>query len=264
MPREQVPKVEASLLRYSDFLCQRDAETETSTVLVSNLPDPGPISKVIQMIEKIGLDDNYGSEDDEPRGVKEMRHVLDEGIVVRFYFTEDADSFRHFYNGGYWENNTLYIRLHHGSEMEELLHRNSNQNTKLFVGGVCGLINNDTQNVSNPIALNEEQIDPSGFAFIFLSVTDAVAIVDKYPKGMRLRTRRNIWPLPPKDKKGAAAFAAARAKMASNSIHVKITAPLASNPLPSGKPALALPSVPEVSLSAKPIPFPQADTFVNK
>jgi hypothetical protein len=61
VPREQVPKADSALLRYTDFVRQRDAEIKSSTVFVSNLPNSNPIKNVNQMIEKIGLDGTYNT-----------------------------------------------------------------------------------------------------------------------------------------------------------------------------------------------------------
>jgi hypothetical protein len=101
--REQVPKADSALLRYTEFVRQRDAETKSSTVFVSNLPKSSPIKNVNQMIEQIGIDESYDDDEgEELHGVKSIRiHPDEEGVLVRFYSAGDAAHFRHSYNGDY-------------------------------------------------------------------------------------------------------------------------------------------------------------------
>jgi hypothetical protein len=170
------------------------------------------------MIEKIGLDGTYDDdEDDELHGVKNMRiHPDEEGVLVRFYFVVDAAHFRHSYNDDYWKNNTLNVHYRPDTEIEELLHEesgHSKDDTKLFLGGVRGMTTKDIRSTFRPVVLNDVKII-NEFAFVFLAIVDAVAVVDKNPNGMRLSNGRKIYPSPLKDKKDAAAFAAARAKIA--------------------------------------------------
>jgi hypothetical protein len=218
VPREQVPKADSALPRYTEFVRQRDVETKSSTVFVSNLPNSNPIKNVNQMIEKIGLDGTYDDdEDDKLHGVKNMRiHPDEEGVLVRFYSVVDAAHFRHSYNGNYWKNNTLHVHYRPDTEIEELLHEqsgHSKDNTKLFLGGVRCKTTEDIRSTFRPVILNNVKII-NGFAFVFLATADAVAVVDKRPNGMRLSNGRKIYPSPPKDKKDVAAFAAACAKIA--------------------------------------------------
>jgi hypothetical protein len=87
---EQVLKEDSTLPRYTDFVRQRDSETKSSTVLVSNLPNSGPLKNVNEMIERIGLDDCYHKDDndEELHGVKSIRiHPAEEGVLVHFYST---------------------------------------------------------------------------------------------------------------------------------------------------------------------------------
>jgi hypothetical protein len=140
----------------------------------------------------------------------------EEGILVRFYSAGDAAHFRHSYNGDYWKNNTLHVQYRPDTEIEGLLHEQSGHskaNTKLFLGGVRGMTTKDIRSTFRPVVLNDVKII-NEFAFVFLAIVDAVAVVDKNPNGMRLSNGRKIYPSPLKDKKDAAAFAAARAKIA--------------------------------------------------
>jgi hypothetical protein len=256
---EQVPKEDSTLPRYTDFVRQRDSETKSSTVLVSNLPNSGPLKNVNEMIERIGLDDCYDNDDDEDKelhGVKNIRiHPDEEGVLVRFYSAQDAAAFRASYKGDYWKNNTLHVEFRPDSEMEEILQEQnaSKDNTMLFVGNVRSMNADAIKAAFFPVVLNNVQTTAKGFAFVFLATVDAVAIVDKYPNGMRLRAGGKIYPSPPKGKKDAAAFAVARAKVAATP---KVAGPVASKPVQRNLPVtpkVAQPVLRAVPPSAKPV-----------
>jgi hypothetical protein len=215
------------------------------------------------MIEKIGLDGTYDDDDgedgeEELHGVKNMRiHPDEEGILVRFYSAGDAAHFRHSYNGDYWKNNTLHVQYRPDAEIEELLHErsgNSKDSTKLFVGGVRGLTIEEICSAFRPVVLNDVKIAKE-FAFVFLASVDAVAIVDEHQNGMRLPNGRKIYPSPLKDKKDAAAFAAARAKMAAAP---KGLVPVASKPVQH-----AFPVALKVAQLSRPTALPSMKTVVN-
>jgi hypothetical protein len=184
-------------------------------------------------------------------------HPDEEGILVRFYSAGDAAHSRHSYNGDYWKNNKLHVQYRPDTEIEGLLHEQSGHskaNTKLFLGGVRGMTTEDIRSSFRHVALNDVKII-NGFAFVFLATVDAVAVVDKHPNGMRLSNGRKIYPSPPKDKKDAAAFAAARAKMAALP---KGLVPVASKPVQH-----ALPVALKVAQLSRPTALPSMKTVVN-
>jgi hypothetical protein len=113
---------------------------------------------------------------------------------------------------------------------------------------------NSEDKVVEIIVLNDVKITRR-FALVFLATVDAVAIVDKHPNGMRLPNGRNIYPSPPKDKKDAAAFAAARAEIA--------TAPQDLAPVASKPVQRALPVAPKVAQLSWPTALPSMKTVVN-
>jgi hypothetical protein len=114
--------------------------------------------------------------------------------------------------------------------MEEILQEQnaSKDNTMLFVGNVRSMKADAIKAAFFPVVLNNVQTTAKGFAFVFLAAVDAVAIVDKYSNGMRIRAGGKIYPSPPKGKKDAAAFAVARAKVAATP---KVAGPVASKPV---------------------------------
>ncbi|KAF1847637.1 uncharacterized protein K460DRAFT_280946 [Cucurbitaria berberidis CBS 394.84] len=215
------PESDIDLLRHSDTIRHDSSVVTTTTVFVTHLPSSGPISNIYQMVEKIGWDEGYGygEEEGEVHGIKACK-IVDDGVLVQFECISDAYQFHGWYNGEYWKNDTLHVDFRLDSEMDELMEDErerkaaAKENTKLFVGSVRGLTADDINQAFHPIILDDVQVNTGGFAFIFLSMTDAIAILDKFPNGLKLRNGRKIYPNPPKDKKGAASLAAARVKIA--------------------------------------------------
>ena len=266
---EEFDSVKTDLISYSDFLNQPTGQP-TCTVMVTNLPSSAPIKNIHQMVEDMGMDDNYDEEDDELHGIKNIRIIPDEGVLVRFECRSDASSFQNVYNGEYWKNNTLHVEFRPDSEMEELMKQSvAKDSIKLFVGNTRGMTAADISYAAHPTTFIDVQVNAGGFAFVFLTAADAVQLVDKYPNGLKMRNGRKIYFSPPKDKKDASAFAAARANLAITATQDKLIDAARGKPAtpswpmsayaPSTNPAFAPPSQ-QVPVA----PVPPSQTWASK
>jgi RNA recognition motif-containing protein len=213
------------IMRYTDFVRNKDLVPATSTVFVSNLPNSGPKSNIYQMVEAIGMELPGQYDDNMPHGIKHDRCEVG-GVYVQFECIEDAQHFRTSFNGDYWKNNTLHVDFVDDAEIEVYLKPSTGtaigaatakQNVKLFVANTQGITADQIRNAVAPIVLNDANVC-GGFAFVFLAADDAVTVIDNFSKGPRVKGNRYVYPKPPdkdkKDKKDAASFAAARARLA--------------------------------------------------
>ncbi|KAF1917499.1 hypothetical protein BDU57DRAFT_528113 [Ampelomyces quisqualis] len=218
-PREKIPLTQSDLLCYSDFVREQGAETATATILVTNLPKSHPISNVKEMVENLGIGENYDSDDEEIHGIKDIQLTPNhQGVLVQFECSGDADSFHEHFHGSYWKNNTIHARFCPDTDMRNLLHginAPSKDNVKLFVGNVNGLTIANIQAAFKPIVLHDVRFLGPKAVFIFLNVKDAAIILEKNPNGLKLSNGRKIYPSAPKDAKDVAKLKAVHAKLAS-------------------------------------------------
>ena len=265
IPVEDGPANKERIIRYSDFVREENATPATSTVLISHLPNSGPISNVNDMMELTGME-NYSpfDEDGEPHGIKEIRFIPHQGVLVRFECIGDAKGFRSQFNGDYWKNDTLHVDFRPESEMDDLLELykpSEKPSMKLFVRNVRGVTASQITSALHPTVLNDVQVNAGGFAFIFLDADDAVTLINKFPNGVKIRGGPKVYLAAPsqKDKKDLAAFNAARARLASAPIQPPARRQAPVTPVPKPLPATAAsPMVkPSYALMAQPVPQTQ-------
>lgn len=207
---EENPNSKENVLRYTEFVQKHAAAQPTSTVLVFNLPNAGPISNVNQMLEKLCYED-LEYEDGEKHGLLNIRiSAFKDGVLAKFESVDDAAHFFHCYDGEYWKNNTLHVEFRPDSEIPGPNQGKSvlTQSTKLWVNNTGGVTDEQIRNAFHPTKLHDMTRTPKS-CLVFLEMVNALRMLDDYPNGKKLPNGRKIFFR--EDKKDDAKFALARA-----------------------------------------------------
>ncbi|RAR05917.1 hypothetical protein DDE83_007138 [Stemphylium lycopersici] len=191
--------------KYIMELFDADAHVIADIYTIKCNRNGNPFSNISQMVEKMDwedLDNGYESDKEyEPKGVthRQIAQKDDLQSYVLSNFTLYATPLP-------FGRNSTDDAAFDECERKKV----TKESTKLFTTNVRGMTKEEVHQAFDSIVVDHVQLVNGGFALVFLSVSDAVDILDNFSGGIKLRSGKKFYPKPPKDKKNAAAIERAR------------------------------------------------------